>query len=247
MMDRPHLLILGGTAEAAALATALDGRVRITNSLAGRTEHPIQLSGITRRGGFGGATGLARWLEENTIDLVVDATHPFATTISANAAAACTERRVPLLRLERPPWRRDPDDRWIAVDDMAAAAQALAEMGGRAFLTIGVQELSAFAKLTHVWKLIRLIARPTNPLDLDPHEIILGRGPFRLEDERPLLQAYRISVLVTKASGGTATVPKLIAAREGGLPVIMVRRPARPSGDSVETVEAAARWVLSNS
>jgi precorrin-6A/cobalt-precorrin-6A reductase len=247
MTDRPHLLILGGTAEAAALAAALDGRVRITSSLAGRTEHPAPLSGTTRRGGFGGAAGLARWLEDNTVDLVVDATHPFAATVAANAAAACAERPVPLLRLERPCWQRDPHDCWMEVDDMAAAAEALAGLGGRAFLTIGVQGLSAFAKLSNVWKLIRLITRPANPLDLDPHEIILGRGPFRLEDERSLLRTYRIDALVTKASGGTATEAKLIAAREAGLPVIMVQRPKRPSGNSVETVEAAARWVLSNS
>jgi precorrin-6A/cobalt-precorrin-6A reductase len=246
MKDRPHLLILGGTADAAALAAILDGRLRITNSLAGRTGHPVALPGTIRVGGFGGAVGLSRWLAENAVDLVVDATHPFAATISANAANACAERRLPLLHLQRPPWHRDPRDRWIEVDDMASAAQALARSGGRAFLTVGVQELSAFSGLDAVWKLIRLISHPADPLDLGPHDIILRRGPFTLEDERQLLRDHRITVLVTKASGGAATEAKLIAAREADLPVIMVRRPKVPDGQIVENAEAAAAWVLRN-
>jgi len=240
----PHLLILGGTAEAAALAAALAGRLKVTSSLAGRTDHPAPLSGATRIGGFGGAAGLAAWIAAKAVDRVVDATHPFAATISAHAAAACAECRVPLLRLHRAAWRREPDDRWIEVNDMPSAAAALGQLGGRAFLTVGVQELAAFAGLDAVWKLIRLITPPRTGLDLGPHEILLGRGPFTLDEERRLLHCHGITLLVTKASGGAATEAKLVAAREAGLPVIMIRRPAQPGGTVVETVAAAVVWVM---
>ena len=243
-MTRPqHLLILGGTAEAAALAAALAGRLRVTTSLAGRTEQPAPLPGAVRVGGFGGVEGLAAWLVENEADLVVDATHPFAAVISDHAVAACAQCSLPRLRLQRPAWLRGPNDRWIEVEDASAAAQTLAGLGGRAFLTIGVQDLAAFAGLNDIWKLIRLIAPPKVDLDLGPHEIILGRGPFTLAEERRLLQRYEISVLVTKASGGAATEAKLEAARDAGLPVILIRRPPPPPGETVESVEDALAWV----
>ena len=244
MTKPPHLLILGGTAEAAALAAALAGRLKVTTSLAGRTEHPAPLAGAIRIGGFGGAAGLAAWIAANAVDRVVDATHPFAATISAHAATACAECRVPLLRLERAAWPREPGDRWIEVDDMASAAMALDHLGGRAFLTIGVQELAAFAGLDTVWKLIRLITPPRTGLDLGPHQILLGRGPFTLNEERQVLRRHGITVLVTKASGGAATGAKLVAAREAGLPVIMIRRPEKPAGAGVETIAAAVAWVM---
>ena len=243
MTRPPHLLILGGTAEAAALAAALAGRLRVTTSLAGRTEQPAPLPGAVRIGGFGGIEGLAAWLALNDVDLVVDATHPFAAIISDHAVAACAQRRLPRLRLQRPAWMRDPHDRWIEVEDAGAAARALAGLGGRAFLTIGVQDLTAFAGLDGIWKLIRVIAPPRAALDLGPHEIILGRGPFTLADERRLLQRYAITVLVTKASGGAATEAKLAAAREADLPVILIRRPPPPPGEIVESVADALAWV----
>jgi precorrin-6A/cobalt-precorrin-6A reductase len=243
----PHLLILGGTAEAAALATALAGRLRVTTSLAGRTEQPAPLPGTVRIGGFGGVEGMGAWLVENDVDLVVDATHPFAATISDHAVAACAQCRVPRLRLQRPAWVRDPGDRWIEVEDASAAARTLARLGGRAFLTIGVQELDAFAGLDRIWKLVRLIAPPRTALDLGPHEIILGRGPFALAEERRLLQRYAISVLVTKASGGAATEAKLVAAREAALPVILIKRPPPPPGEVVESIKEALAWVMAKS
>jgi precorrin-6A/cobalt-precorrin-6A reductase len=244
MSKRPHLLILGGTAEGAALAEALTGPLRVTTALAGRTVDPAPVPGTVRIGGFGGADGLAAWLDANTVDLVVDATHPFAATISANAALACAHAQVPRLRLQRPAWERHRDDRWIEVEDVAGAASALAQRGGRAFVTIGVQGLAGFAGLENLWLLIRLIARPSALPALGSHEIILGRGPFTVADEAALLRQHAISVLVTKASGGASTEAKLIAARAAGLPVIMIRRPPPPAGPLVDSVEAAVQWVL---
>jgi precorrin-6A/cobalt-precorrin-6A reductase len=243
IVSTPHILILGGTAEAAALASALDGKVAVTTSLAGRTEHPAPLPGAVRIGGFGGADGMADWLAQHEVDLVIDATHPFAAQISEHAAAACTRLGVPRLRLQRPEWRRDRRDRWIEVDSVLASARALARLGGRAFVTVGMQELSAFSALHAVWLLIRLIQAPRTSLDLGPHEIIVGRGPFNLAGERLILQRYRITAAVMKASGGKATEPKLIAAREADLPVIMIRRPPPPRGPLVDSVEAAVEWV----
>ena len=237
-----HLLILGGTAEAAHLARRLAGDLAVTTALAGRTEHPAPLPGAVRIGGFGGADGLAAWLHENSVDLVVDATHPFAAAISAHAALACARLGLPRLRLQRPPWRRDPRDRWIEVADAPGAASALARLGGRAFLTVGVKELPAFAGLD-VWLLIRLIAMPAERPALGPHEFILGRGPFALAEERLLLQRHCITALATKASGGAATEAKIIAAREADLPVVLIRRPPPPDGPIVDCVEAAADWV----
>jgi precorrin-6A/cobalt-precorrin-6A reductase len=186
---------------------------------------------------------MVEWLRENAADLVVDATHPFAEAISTHAAVACESLGLPRLRLQRPAWRRDPRDRWIEVEDAPAAARALALLGGRALVTIGVQELAGFVGLPDVWLLIRLITPPKTPLHLGPHELVFGRGPFNLAEERLLMQRYRITSLVTKASGGAATEAKILAARDADLPVILIRRPLPPAGPIVDSVEAAADWV----
>jgi precorrin-6A/cobalt-precorrin-6A reductase len=242
-MSRRHVLILGGTAEAASLAAGLTQRfgeaLKVTSSLAGRTSQPAPLAGNVRTGGF------ADWLRAERVDLIVDATHPFAEAISANAVAACDRLGIPRLRLQRPAWRKHPLDRWIEVATLDAAAKALVDLESkRAFLTVGAQELAPFAGLESIWFLIRLIDPPRAPLGLGPHEIVLGRGPFALAEERHLLAHHRIDTLVTKASGGSATEAKLTAAREGGLPVIMVQRPPPPAGPLVETAEAALDWVM---
>jgi precorrin-6A/cobalt-precorrin-6A reductase len=175
---------------------------------------------------------------------VVDATHPFAVRISAHASAACAASGRKLLRLERPGWRQEAGDRWLEVATFAQAADLLAQIGGRAFLTIGRQSLNAFQGLDHVWKLVRLIAPPAEILPLGPYELVLGRGPFTIEAERHLLARHRISVLVTKASGGAGTEAKLIASRLAGIPVIMIRRPPETGHANVQLVEAAIAWVL---
>jgi precorrin-6A/cobalt-precorrin-6A reductase len=246
--ERPaHLLILGGTGEAAALAAAVIARygeaLLVTSSLAGRIGTPAPLPGRVRVGGFGGAPGLADYLAAAAVEMVIDATHPFAARISAHAQQACAALGVPRLMLRRPEWRRHPDDRWIEVEGAAAAASRLPALGRRAWLTIGTRELDAFAGLTGIHFLIRTIDPPTDPPTLASYEIIAGRGPFTLAGERHILERHAIDVLVARASGGAATEAKLVAARELGLPVLMLRRPPAPCGASVTSVEDALAWL----
>lgn len=244
-----RVLILGGTAEAAALARALaeDARVATTTSLAGRTRAPGELPGAVRRGGFGGAQALADYLKAQSFDLLVDATHPFAARISRNAAQACAAAGVPRLVLSRPPWTAREGDRWTPVPDTEAAAAALPGLGPglgrRVFLTIGRQELSAFAGLTGIWFLVRLVEPPEDPIPLDDFRLVLGRGPFSLAQETALLRAQGIEAVVSKNSGGAGTYAKIEAARVLGLPVVMVARPALPAGETVESVAAALAWI----
>ncbi|MFE1313044.1 cobalt-precorrin-6A reductase [Streptomyces sp. NPDC058755] len=227
----PHILILGGTAEARRLAADLAARpgVRVTTSLAGRVARPSTRVGEVRIGGFGGAEGLADWLRTHGVDAVVDATHPFAESITANAARAATATGVPTVVLRRPGWSPGPGDRWYEVASLAAAAEALPGLGRRVFLTTGRLGLAAFAHLTDLHFVVRSVDPPEAPLP--PHtEMILARGPFTLAEETELLRALAIDVLVTKDSGGDATAAKLTAARELGLPVVVVRRPPLPDG-----------------
>jgi precorrin-6A/cobalt-precorrin-6A reductase len=241
------LLILGGTGEAGALARAacarFGERLSVTTALAGRTEQPGPLRGRVRIGGFGGAEGLAAYLRQERIDRLIDATHPFATRISAAARLACERAEVPRLLLLRPTWRRHPRDRWIEVDDARAGAAVVGRVGRRAFLTVGSSELAAFAATQAVHFVVRLIEAPRVPLPLPSYEVIVGRGPFALAEERRLLRRHAIDVLVCKASGGGATEAKIIAAREFGLPVVMLRRPPPEPGEAVDTVEAALAWL----
>jgi precorrin-6A/cobalt-precorrin-6A reductase len=246
-MDRKSLLILGGTAEASALARAVAARfgeaLPVTTSLAGRTLSPQPVPGLVRSGGFGGPQGLLRYLMENRVDCLIDATHPFAAGISAAARCACEKAPVPRLMLVRPPWRRDPRDRWIEVDAMEAAALIVGRRFARAFLTVGASAIAAFAPAKQVHFLIRLIEPPRRPPPLSSYEIVLGRGPLTLAGEHHLLERHAIDVLVSKASGGAATEAKIVAAREQGLPVVMIRRPPPEPGPSVETIEEALLWL----
>jgi precorrin-6A/cobalt-precorrin-6A reductase len=196
-----------------------------------------------RIGGFGGAEGLAAYLAAERVDCLVDATHPFAAQISAQAAAACDAAAVPRLLLLRPPWRRHPLDRWIEVADLAGAAGVLPQLGRRVWLTVGQRELDAFAGLAQHHFLVRLVDPPAAALPLASCEVVLGRGPFNLAEERRILERHAIEVLVAKASGGAATEPKLVAARERDLPVVMVRRPPPPPGERVEAVAGALDWL----
>ena len=245
--ELPHLLILGGTAEAAALAAAVlarfAGRARVTTSLAGRTRRPQPIAGNLRIGGFGGADGLVAYLAAERVDAVIDATHPFAAQISAQAEAACAAAGVKRLLLRRPPWQRHPLDRWIEVDDAAGAAAALPALGRRVWLTIGGRGLDTFAHLRTHHFLLRLVEPPAAPPPLATCEILLGRGPFNLENERRIIARHGIEVVVAKAAGGAATEAKLVAARERNLPVVMIRRPPPPPGPCVDSVSAALDWL----
>jgi precorrin-6A/cobalt-precorrin-6A reductase len=246
-MSTGRLLILGGTGEAAALARGALARfgdkLQVTTSLAGRTERPAPLPGQIRIGGFGGPAGLAAYLIERAVGRVIDATHPFATRISAEARLACAAANVPRLMLLRPPWQRHPLDRWIEVGNMSAAAAVVPRIGQRAWLTVGAREIACFSAAAGVRFLVRLVDPPRRPLPLQSYEVVVGRGPFALADERNLIEQHAIDVLVCKASGGAATEAKLIAAREFGIPVIMVRRPPAETGEAVETVDAAIDWL----
>lgn len=199
-----------------------------------------------RVGGFGGVDGLREWLVANAIEAVVDATHPFAGTITANAATAAKYVDLPLLHVHRPGWSERPGDRWIRVPDLAAAAATVAGLGDRVFLTIGRQGVGAFAGLSQPWFLIRAIDPPEGALP-HHHELLLARGPFAVEDESNLLTRHRIEVLVTKDSGGDQTDAKLVAARAAGLPVVMIDRPALPAGAVVaDSVPVAWEWLRQN-
>ncbi|MGX1089928.1 precorrin-6A/cobalt-precorrin-6A reductase [Streptomyces albogriseolus] len=229
----PHVLILGGTTEARRLAAALAARpgTRVTTSLAGRVTRPGALEGEVRVGGFGGPDGLAAWIRGERVHAVVDATHPFAATITANAATATAAARVPLLVLRRPGWRPGPGDHWHPVPSLEAAAALLPGLGRRVFLTTGRLGLAAFAGLTGLSFVVRSVEPPEPPLP--PHtDVLLARGPFTVADETALLREHRVDVLVTKDSGGAATSAKLTAARDLGLPVVVVRRPSLPEGIS---------------
>jgi len=242
-----RVLLLGGTGEASLVARAIVERfgdgVALTTSLAGRTARPLPIPGDVRIGGFGGVAGLRAYLRDHGIDLVIDATHPFADQIALHARLACEAAAVTRVMLLRPMWQRHPLDRWIEVDDLVGAAAVVGKIGRRAWLTVGASDLDAFAQVTDVRFLIRSIHAPATPPPLKFHEVLLGRGPFTLLEEQHVLQRHAIDVLVCKASGGDATRAKLVAAREASLPVIMVRRPPVEPGDAVTSVAEMRDWL----
>ncbi|MEU6386012.1 cobalt-precorrin-6A reductase [Streptomyces bauhiniae] len=238
-----HVLILGGTTEARRLATALAARpgLRVTTSLAGRVSRPAAVDGEVRVGGFGGASGLADWLRAHRVTALVDATHPFAERITANAAEAARTTGVPHAVLRRPGWNLDDD--WHPVASLAEAARLVPRLGRRVFLSTGRLGLAAFAELTATRFVIRSVDPPEPPLP--PHcELVLARGPFTLADELDLLRTHRVDVLVTKDSGGAATAPKLAAARALSLPVVVVTRPELPSDvRALPDIDGVLDWL----
>jgi precorrin-6A/cobalt-precorrin-6A reductase len=248
-----RLLILGGTGDAmklASVAVDLPGLAVIT-TLAGRTLTPKAVTGEVRIGGFGGEAGLVAYLQAESIDLVIDATHPFAAQISWHTAGAATKLGIPRLMLIRPAWARSqsvgsaesPGDHWIEVESVAAAVESIPANAMRIFLTIGRQQLTLFANLTNKWCLMRSIDPPDLSIPLPPGKLLLDRGPFSLDSERELLREYQIDAIVSKNSGGDATYAKVIAARELGLPVVMVQRPIVPDGEIVADVAGAIEWL----
>lgn len=242
-----RLLILGGTAEARALADALAGRpgLSVVTSLAGRTRRPARPAGEVRVGGFGGVRGLARYLRERRIDGVIDATHPFAARISANAAAACAAARAPRVALSRPPWAPVADDRWFPAGSLDAAAACASALGRRIFFAVGRQELAALRPAAGR----SFVARVFEPPSCAPPpgvEIVVARGPFGEAEETAFLRLKRIDVVVARNSGGAAGYGKIAAARALGLPVAVIARPPPPpaprAGGVAEAIALLKAW-----
>lgn len=237
-----RVLLLGGTSEARALADRLHPRVSIVSSLAGRVPDPALPIGPVRVGGFGGAEGLRKWLLDNDINAVVDATHPFAAAITATAAGVCADLDVPHVVLHRPPWE---SGHAIGVAGNEQAAEAVAGQGfSRVFLTTGRSGTTVF-RASRAWFLIRVVTAPDAVNLPQNHQLILSRGPYRYDSEAALLRDHGIDVLVTKNSGGALTRAKVDAAIDLGVPVVMIERPPLPNAvTAVDSVEAAADWVL---
>ncbi|OBE99627.1 cobalt-precorrin-6A reductase [Mycobacterium sp. 852002-10029_SCH5224772] len=236
-----RVLLLGGTGEARALAKALHPGIDIISSLAGRVPDPALPVGPVRIGGFGGADGLRRWLRDERIDAVVDATHPFAATMTAHAAGACAELRIPHLILARPTW--DPGTAIVVRSDTEAAETVVRQRYSRIFLTTGRSGVNVFAD-SDAWFLIRAVTEPDGTSLPRHHQLVLSRGPYRYDDELALLREHRIDALVTKNSGGQMTRAKLDAAAALDVAVVMVARPPLPADvSSVGTVAEAAEWV----
>ena len=241
--DIQRILVLGGTTEASRLAQALaQAGVDGIFSYAGRTIAPIAQPLPTRVGGFGGVVGLQAFLQAERITQVVDATHPFAAQMSSNAVQACAAVGVPLLALERPAWEAQSGDVWQHVPDMDAAVQALPTEPARVFLAIGRQHLAPFLACAQHWYLLRLVD-PVLDLPAERGQVVLERGPFTLEGDRALLQAHGITHVVSKNSGGAGAQAKLTAARELGMPVILIARPFIPTRTVVHSVNEVLRRI----
>jgi precorrin-6A/cobalt-precorrin-6A reductase len=239
-----RVLILGGTTEASALARLLAGdpRFEATLSFAGRTAAPRSQPVATRIGGFGGADGLARYLAEQAIEAVVDATHPYAPRISANAVVACRRAGIPLATIIRPAWKPQAGDKWETAPTAVAAALAIGKTPRCVFLALGRQELHAFAAIAQHHYIARLIDPPQGAR---PHKLVLvqQRGPFDFDAELRLLKERKVDVIVSRNSGGDATYAKIEAARVLRLPVIMISRPVKPAGQIVRTADDAMAWL----
>ena len=238
-----RVLLLGGTSEARTLAARLHPGVEVISSLAGRVPDPALPVGEVRIGGFGGVDGMRRWLTDSNVAAVVDATHPFAATITANGVQACRQSGVPHLVLARPAW--PPGDAILVGSDVQAAKAVQDNAFKRIFLTTGRSGVEVFRDVD-AWFLIRAVTAPLPQTLPSRHKVVLSRGPYRYDDEQALLTKHRIDCLVTKNSGGDMTRPKLDAAAALGVPVVMVDRPPLPDGvTTVSTVDDAEAWVRS--
>jgi precorrin-6A/cobalt-precorrin-6A reductase len=241
----PRILILGGTTEGRMLGERLAkrGDLDVTLSLAGRTASPVPHAVPVRVGGFGGAAGLADYLAKERIDVLIDATHPYATIISESAAAAARSTGVRFVALRRAPWTAGAGDRWIEVDNTGAAVRAIGKERRSVFVALGRNELAAFAGAPQHRYLVRSVDPVDPPLPLPDVTYITARGPFCEADDRALMTAHSIEVVIAKNSGGPAAYGKIAAARALGIEVILVRRPPAPPGPAVESVDAALVWL----
>ena len=241
----PRILILGGTTEARALGERLAkrGGLDVTLSLAGRTASPVPHAVPIRVGGFGGAAGLADYLVAERVDALIDATHPYANIISENAAAAARQTGVHFMTLRRPPWIAVTGDRWTEVNDARAAVSAIGEKTRSVFVALGRNELGSFAGAPQHRYLVRSVDPVDPPLPLPHVAYVTARGPFSEADDRALMTAHAIEVVIAKNSGGSAAYGKIAAARALGIEVILLRRPRAPDAPAVETVDDAIAWL----
>jgi len=249
MTEPKRLLILGGTCEACDLAERaaelFSGKLDITSSLAGRTDNPRTPPGRMRVGGFGGGPGLADYIKEESIDLLIDATHPFAAKISANAYDACLATGTPRLTLARPPWTMPPEARWLEAADMEEAAAMLPEFARRVLLTTGKGGINAFSGLDDIHFVVRVIEEPAEPLPLADHSLVVSHPPFGVEDEARLLNEHDIDTMVSKHSGGEATVAKIAAAIGAGVKIVLIARPLPEPGEATDDIKTALNWLES--
>ncbi|MCB5410670.1 cobalt-precorrin-6A reductase [Pseudogemmobacter faecipullorum] len=237
------VLLLGGTTEASALARELaEHGIAAIFSYAGRVESPKPQPLPTRTGGFGGAEGLADWLQAEGISAVIDATHPFAARMSQNAARACAGLNLPLCRLERAPWRPGPGDLWHQVPDLSAAHALLQGPPRRVFLAIGRQHIGQFRDLPQHHYLLRLID-PPDEQPLPQAEMVISRGPFSVAEDLALLRAHRTGIILCKNAGGSGASAKLEAARQLQVPVIMIARPELPEALVFHQPDQVIAWL----
>ncbi len=241
-MSNGPILILGGTAEASKLAARLvvEGH-RVISSLAGRTRDPAKLEGEVRIGGFGGARGLIGYIVRENVSLLIDATHPFATQISDNALLAAASTKTPFVRLERPVWHSKPGDNWTSVTSLERAVSAIPAKA-RVLLALGRQHIAPFSRRGDVHFVVRMIDPPETPLDLIDFELELSK-PGKVEDETAFLTAKRLTHIICRNSGGAASYTKIKAARDLGIPVIMIDRPDRPGTHTVPDIENIISFV----
>ncbi|WP_207950597.1 cobalt-precorrin-6A reductase [Marinobacter sp. JSM 1782161] len=238
------VLILGGTTEASALASALAERsIPAEFSYAGRVAAPREQPIPTRVGGFGGAFGLARHLRAGGFSHLVDATHPFARQMSLNAVAAARDSGVHLIALTRPPWTPEPGDNWEHAADIPAAVEALAGPAQRVMLAIGRMHLDAFLGQPQHHYLLRLVDQPDTQPPLPRHTVTVDRGPFTIANDRALLRGHRIERVVCKNAGGSGAASKIVAARELGIPVLMIDRPELPARREAHRIDAVLDWL----
>jgi len=240
-----RIIILGGTTEARQLAARLAQRrdLAVTLSLAGRTASPAAQPVPVRIGGFGGAEGLARHLAAERIDALIDATHPYAAVMAANAARAAALAGVPLVALRRPPWTAVAGDRWIEVADVQTAVAALGGTPRRVFLALGRKELAPFEAAPQHHYLVRSVDPVDPPLAVANATYVTGRGPFTESSDHALLSAHRIEIVVAKNSGGSATYSKIAAARALGLTVVLLARPPLPAVAAVTTIAEVEAFI----
>lgn len=238
------ILLLAGTSEARQLAEVLASQpgFDVTASLSGATRSPRDLPVATRVGGFGGREGQIEYLRKNEIEVLVDATHPFANRISQRSWEICADLGLPFLQILRRPWQAASGDRWTMVENGDQAADHIAD-GSRVFLATGRQTLSEFAGLAKCYLICRQIDPPEQVFPFPNGEYLIGRPPFSVQDEYRLFQDLKVDWLVVKNAGGAASRTKLDAARRLAMPVLMLDRPPPPDGPRVQTAQQALVWI----